>query len=150
MNLTVLFLILLAVFMSAFGQVALKLGITHPDMQLAIAAAIPSRLLIVLLTSPWLLCGLLVYVLSVAVWLVVLSKVDVSYAYPFVALGMVITTLSGRFVLGESLPAMRLLGLAVIVVGVVVVAVSYPRPRPTPESTSAGSVDPTGILDRAK
>ena len=126
MSVLVLSLILLGVLMSAAGQVLLKVAMSQQSMQAAIAHG-GTTMLAALLTSPWLVLGVAVYGLSVLVWLAVLAKVDVSFAYPFVALGMVVTTLSGRFLLGEELPAMRLLGLSVIVIGVLVVASSYPR-----------------------
>lgn len=126
-SLIVVTLILLGVFMSAAAQVMLKLGMSQPAMQASLGQGEPFRLVIQLLRSPWLLGGLLTYGLSVVVWLLVLSKVDVSYAYPFVALGMVVTTFSGHYLLGESLPAMRLAGVAVIVTGVVLLALSYPK-----------------------
>jgi multidrug transporter EmrE-like cation transporter len=123
----VLMLILLGVSMSAAAQVMLKLGMSQSAIQASLGQGEAFRLVLLLLHSPWLLGGLLIYGLSVIVWLLVLSRVDVSYAYPFVALGMVVTTFSGHYLLGESLPAMRLAGVAVIVAGVVLLALSYPK-----------------------
>lgn len=116
----------MAVLMSAGGQVLLKVAMSNPAMQAATGHG-GAVMVMALITSPWLIGGILVYGLSVLVWLAVLSKVDVSFAYPFVALGMVVTTLAGRFILGEDLPAMRLVGLTVIVFGVLIVASSYTR-----------------------
>ena len=98
---------------------------SQPEIQASLEQGDPSRLVIMLLHSPWLLGGMFIYGLSVLAWLLVLSKVDVSYAYPFVALGMVVTTFSGHYLLGESLSAMRLVGVAVIVTGVVLLALSH-------------------------
>jgi multidrug transporter EmrE-like cation transporter len=126
MNPLVIGLILMAVLMSAGGQVLLKVAMSNPAMQTATGHG-GAVMVVALLTSPWLIGGILVYGLSVLVWLAVLAKVDVSFAYPFVALGMVVTTLAGRFILGEDLPAMRLVGLAVIVLGVLIVASSYTK-----------------------
>ncbi len=126
MNPLVIGLILMAVLMSAGGQVLLKVAMSNPAMQAATGHG-GAVMVMALITSPWLIGGILVYGLSVLVWLAVLSKVDVSFAYPFVALGMVVTTLAGRFILGEDLPAMRLVGLTVIVFGVLIVASSYTR-----------------------
>lgn len=119
--------IMIGVLLSAGGQVFLKLGMSAARVQTALAAQDGTGIALALIGSPWVIGGLVVYGLSVFVWLLVLSKVDVSYAYPFVALGMVVTTLSGRFLLAESLPPLRVVGLAVIVVGVALVAWSYPR-----------------------
>jgi multidrug transporter EmrE-like cation transporter len=68
--------------------------------------------------------GLLCYRLSAIAWLLVLSKIDVSQAYPCNALGIVLTTLGGGLLLGEDISMTRWLGLFVIVVGVGLVAAS--------------------------
>jgi multidrug transporter EmrE-like cation transporter len=125
-NMVVLTLILSGVLMSAAAQVMLKLGMSAPAVQAGLGQGEIASVAMSLLRSPWLLGGLLIYGLSVVVWLVVLARVDVSYAYPFVALGMVVTTLSGHYLLGEGLPVMRVVGVAIIVAGVVLLALSYP------------------------
>ena len=71
--------------------------------------------------------GLATFGLSVVLWLLVLSRVDVSFAYPFVALGMVLTVVSGRLFLGENVTMLRIIGLVVIVGGVMMVALSSSR-----------------------
>jgi drug/metabolite transporter (DMT)-like permease len=68
--------------------------------------------------------GLLTFGLSAATWLLVLAKVPVSQAYPFVALGIVLTAAGGFLFMGETLSPWRLAGIAAIAVGVVVVASS--------------------------
>jgi multidrug transporter EmrE-like cation transporter len=62
------------------------------------------------------------YGLSAFLWLVVLSRLDLSYAYPFLALNLVLITLVSWIVLGEMIPTLRWLGLGLICLGVVVVA----------------------------
>jgi multidrug transporter EmrE-like cation transporter len=141
----VLMLILLGVLMSAAAQVMLKLGMSAPATLAALGQDEVVRVAIALLRSPWLLGGLLIYGLSVVAWLVVLSKVDVSYAYPFVALGMVVTTFSGHYLLGETLPAMRVVGLAVIVLGVVLLALSYPKTHSGHERQLATNAPETNL-----
>ena len=65
--------------------------------------------------------GLAAYGLSALLWLRVLAEVEVSKAYPFVALAIVLTMVLGVLVLGEVVPAGRAVGAALIVVGVVLV-----------------------------
>jgi len=74
--------------------------------------------------SPLVVLGLLCFAVSVVSWLLALSKVDVSEAYPFVALGIVITAVAGHVLLGEPLDHLRILGIVTIVAGVVIVAIS--------------------------
>ena len=66
--------------------------------------------------------GLCCYVLSVVVWIVGLSRVDVSIAYPMLSLGYVVNAFAAWYLFGEALSAQRLIGIGVILVGVVVVA----------------------------
>jgi len=64
----------------------------------------------------------MVYALSAAAWIVVLSKLDLSLAYPFVGLGFVVTFLIGVLLLGEPASAGRLAGTLLIAGGAVLVA----------------------------
>ncbi|HKD53650.1 MAG TPA: EamA family transporter [Steroidobacteraceae bacterium] len=75
-----------------------------------------------LLTVPWLWLALFAYGLSVIVWLVGLSRVPVSQAYPLLSLGYVINIGLAWWLLGEVPNAQRVAGIGVIVLGVVMVA----------------------------
>ena len=68
--------------------------------------------------------GLALYALGAILWLLVLARSDVSFAYPFVALGFIITMVLGWAILGESLGAARLIGTLLIVAGVSLVSSS--------------------------
>jgi multidrug transporter EmrE-like cation transporter len=72
--------------------------------------------------NPWVIAGLASYVLSVGLWLIVLSRVEVSVAYPMVSLGYVLTVLLARFLFNEDVSLQRLLGVFVIICGVWLVA----------------------------
>ncbi len=74
------------------------------------------------LTTPMVLIGLASYGLGAVAWLVVLSRLDLSFAYPFLALNFVLITLASRFVLGEAVPPLRWIGVLIICCGVMVVA----------------------------
>ena len=69
--------------------------------------------------SPFIWFGLIIYALSVALWLWVLSKVDLSVAYPFVGIGFVVTMLFGILLLNENVTPMRIIGTVLIVGGCV-------------------------------
>ena len=60
--------------------------------------------------------------ISVVVWVVALSRVPVSIAYPMLSIGYVVNALAAWALLGEALTPMRMAGIAVIVVGVFMVA----------------------------
>ena len=75
-----------------------------------------------ILTSPYLLLGFAAYGVSALLWLDVLSKLEISYAFPLVSLTYVITLFVGRFFFGEVITWMRVLGVLVIIGGVILVA----------------------------
>ncbi|MFL9960548.1 SMR family transporter [Paraburkholderia sediminicola] len=74
--------------------------------------------------EPHIMGGLGCYVLSVAIWIVALSKVPVSVAYPMLSIGYVVNALAAWYFFGEFLSAQKLVGIAVIIAGVYLVAKS--------------------------
>lgn len=74
--------------------------------------------------APWVLAGLCAYGLSMLLWLYTLSRVELSYAFPFVSLSFVGIALVARFVLGERVDRNRILGSILIVVGVILVGLT--------------------------
>ena len=66
--------------------------------------------------------GLTCYVVSVVVWIIGLSRVDVTIAYPMLSLGYIINALGAWYFLGEAVSAQRLLAIAVIIAGVFLLA----------------------------
>lgn len=73
-------------------------------------------------TSPLVWLGLFLYGASAVLWLWVLSRLDVSLAYPLVSLGFVVTMLLGVLWLGEPFSWVRVAGCTLIVIGVSVLA----------------------------
>jgi len=71
---------------------------------------------------PGILGGLSCYVVSVVVWIVALSRVEVSIAYPMLSLGYVANALLAMWLFGEAVSLQRWVGIAVILVGVALVA----------------------------
>lgn len=75
-----------------------------------------------LATEPHIGGGLACYVISVVVWIMALSRVEVSIAYPMLSVGYVINALAAWYLFGEAVTATRLAGIGVIIVGVYMVA----------------------------
>src|SRR3954462_2298849 len=71
-----------------------------------------------LAVEPHILGGLACYVVSVVVWVIALSKVPVSIAYPMLSIGYVINAVAAYYLFGEAVTVMRLAGIGVIIVGV--------------------------------
>lgn len=114
-------LILLSVAFAATGQVTLKVGMNKVGV---ISIGSFDQILNALgkvATTPLVSLGLLFYVLAASLWLVVLSRVPLSLAYPMVAVGYVFVVLLSWALLGETVPPLRWLGLAVICTGVILI-----------------------------
>ena len=121
MNLLSFSLVLLGVLLNAGAQLLLKAG-TNSVGQFAFSR---DNILPVgwqLATEPHILGGLICYVISVVVWIMALSRVEVSIAYPMLSIGYVINALAAWWLFGESLTAMRITGIGFIIVGVYFVA----------------------------
>jgi multidrug transporter EmrE-like cation transporter len=75
-----------------------------------------------LATEPHIIGGLGCYVISVVVWIMALSRVEVSIAYPLLSVGYVVNAIAAYYLFGEAVTPQRLAGIAIIITGVWVVA----------------------------
>ena len=103
-------LILVGVLLNAAAQLLLKAGTNAMPLGLRLAI------------EPHILAGLACYVVSVVVWIVALSRVPVSIAYPMLSIGYVVNAIAAWYLLGEAVAPMRLAGIGIIVLGVFIVA----------------------------
>lgn len=122
MNLIVFLLILMSVLLSAIAQITLKIGMSSPLVQQSILSASSLAIFQSIITNIYIISGLTLYFASAAVWLFVLAKVDVSFAYPFVGLGFIVTMLLAYFINGEILSATKVIGTLCIAIGIAIVA----------------------------
>ena len=113
-------LILSAVILGTLAQLLLKAG-TNAVGPFAFSGENVWPIGWQLATQPLILGGILSYALSLIVWILALSRVEVSVAYPMVSIGYILTALAAWQLLGESVSAMRFAGIGVIVIGVVMV-----------------------------
>lgn len=121
MNPISLICILAGVTLNAGAQLLLKAGVNAVGhFEFSRANIVPVGLK--LATQLPIVCGLACYVISVVVWIVGLSRVDVSVAYPMLSLGYVVNAFAAWYLFGEVLSAQRLFGIAIILVGVAVLA----------------------------
>ena len=116
-------LVLFAVTTAAIGQVMLKHG-----MQVASARAAQTHgsLAVRAATSPWVLLGLLVFAMSAVAWLAALSRVPLSVAYPFNALGYLGILTASVLVLHERSNILTWVGSLLVVSGLVIVVLARP------------------------
>jgi drug/metabolite transporter (DMT)-like permease len=116
-----LLLILASVALGAVAQVLMKLGMTAAPMREALATGAAVPVVLAVLTSPGVIGGLFLYGIATVLWLGVLSRMELSQAFPFVGLSFVLAAVLGYFVFAEAVSATRVAGIALIVAGVVLV-----------------------------
>jgi multidrug transporter EmrE-like cation transporter len=114
-------LILTGVLLNAGAQLLLKAGVTPlGELSVGLGNLLPTAAR-VLMQWP-IVAGLACYVVSVGVWIVGLSRVEVSLAYPMLSLGYVVNAVAAWWLFGEALGPMRCAGMLLILAGVFVMS----------------------------
>jgi len=114
-------LLLAGVLLNAGAQLLLKAGTNRiGEFAFTLDNVVPIGARVA--TSPPIVAGLACYVVSVAVWILALSRVPVSIAYPMLSIGYIVNALAAWWLFGESITAQKLVGIGFIVVGVYLVA----------------------------
>ncbi|MBU1235814.1 MAG: EamA family transporter [Gammaproteobacteria bacterium] len=114
-------LVLIGVLLNAAAQLLLKAGTTavgHFEFHLDNVLPVGMKLAF----EPHILGGLACYVVSVVVWIMALSRVPVSVAYPMLSIGYIVNAIAAFYLFNEPLAGQKLLGIGFIVVGVWLVA----------------------------
>lgn len=122
MNRTTLLLIVANVALTSLAQISLKAGMIAPEVTRALAEGLRLPSLVTVLLHPWVFLGLAMYGGAALVWLLVLSRIEVSLAYPFVGLGFLVTMVLAWLFLGETVSVPRIAGTLLIAAGIVVLA----------------------------
>jgi drug/metabolite transporter (DMT)-like permease len=117
-----IWLVLAAVIIAVGGQLSLKVGMGRVGKISGESLSRPIQTLLKVFSTPLVLSGPSFYVLAALAWLIVLSRLDLSYAYLMLASMYVLIPLVSWLFLGERIPPMRWLGMGVVVLGVVIVA----------------------------
>lgn len=115
--------ILFTVATNAAAQLMLKQGMTTLSPATLSQDNIILKLLMIVF-SPWVFFGLATFVISMASHMFVLSKVDLSFAYPFLSLAYVLVAVLAWQLFGEELGAYKIAGIALICLGTVLIAQS--------------------------
>jgi multidrug transporter EmrE-like cation transporter len=121
MTLATFALIVTGVMLNAGAQLLLKAGVTPlGELSVGLHNLLPTTLRVL---AQWpIVAGLACYVVSVGVWIVGLSRVEVSLAYPMLSLGYVVNALAAWYLFGEALGPMRWAGMVLILAGVLVMS----------------------------
>lgn len=114
-------LVMTGVLLNAIAQLALKAsvsdtGIINLDMQSLLSSAGS------LATNVWLWIGLVCYAISVVVWILALSRVDVSIAYPMLSIGYIVNAVAASQLFNEPMGIGKIIGIGIIMLGVYVLA----------------------------
>lgn len=116
-------ILLFAVALAATGQLVLKTGMNNAKTN---AQEQGRSLVLAAATSPWIIGGLLIFGVSAVAWLVTLSRVPLSIAYPFNALGYVAILVASSLLLHERTNVWTWAGTALVVSGLIVVVTTAP------------------------
>jgi drug/metabolite transporter (DMT)-like permease len=115
-------LILFSISIAVAGQIILKIGINHIGVVNFSNLDALKQLFFGVIKSPLVISGLFLYVISAAIWLVVLSAVDLSFAYPFIGFTYVMVLVLSKFILKEDVNPIRWAGALIVTIGVIVIS----------------------------
>ncbi|MDQ4005954.1 MAG: hypothetical protein M3135_06590 [Actinomycetota bacterium] len=125
--------ILLSVGLAATAQLTLKYGVSRVtkkgptgEVVSGIVLSEPVASAIRVAKEPYIWLGLVLFGISAAVWIVVLSRVSLSFAYPFAALTYVIILVFDRLVLNDPVPGLRWAGVFLIMTGIILISRTHP------------------------
>ena len=115
MVIDVIALILISMTLGSFGQVYLKMGLRNIgtlDLK-----DLMTEKLISIITDKNVILGIALYGVATLLWFVVLSKAELSYAYPLIALSYVVTAILAKFYFNETISIIRWAGILAIIFG---------------------------------
>lgn len=121
MNLVSFSLILAGVLLNAGAQLLIKAGtnaVGHFEFSRENILPIGWKLA----TEPHIIAALTCYVLSVVIWILALSRVQVSIAYPMLSLGYVVNAIAAWFLFNEAFNPAKVAGIGVIILGVIIIS----------------------------
>jgi len=115
-RMSVLLLVLICVTIGVFGQLAMKMGMN--TIGFITLRDIFSSKIFSIIFQKYVFIGIMLYVLSTLIWLVVLSQEELSFVYPLISIAYIITAILSKFLFNESLTMFRFFGILLICGGV--------------------------------
>jgi len=114
-------IIIFSVFVSSFAHIFLKKGMSSfgslHEQELSLYPLVLNVAL-----NPWVIGGISLHVVALVIWLTALSRVEISFAYPFLALGYVLVGIMAWAWLGESITIQKVMGTLIIIFGLIVIS----------------------------
>ena len=120
-------LLVISVTLAVIGQLTLKSAMDEVGFIGGAEVRSPKKTILRVARQPKLWIGLSIFGLSSIFWLVVLSRVALTVAYPLVGLSYIVVVAMGRFLFHEHVPAMRWVGVSVIALGIALIGLSFTR-----------------------
>jgi len=115
---------LLVPVIGTLGQLFLKFGMSQIGSIKRSDFDNPVSLMLTVFTNTWILMAIPLYFCGFLIWLIVLSKLNLSYAYGFLALTYVLIPLISWLVLGESIPTLRWFGIGGVCISVLIIGMA--------------------------
>ena len=140
--------ILFTVLTNAAAQLMLKQGMMTLSPAVLAQPNIALKTLLIIF-QPWVFFGLATFVISMASHMFVLSRVDLSFAYPFLSLAYVAVAVLAWQLFGEELGAYKIAGIAFICIGTVLIAQSG-SPLSEPRAQTSQSLPVTTVTDETR
>ena len=112
----------IGIVIGAFGGILMKIGAGQIGSVEVNTVSQLVTFLIKLFSNIAALAGMALYFASALVWSYLLTKLDISYVQPILALTYVATPILAIVILGEHVPTLRWIGIVIIILGVFIVA----------------------------
>lgn len=109
----IFFLFLIGIFITSFGQLSLKQGVSNSKIELS------PTLFFQILSNKFLLIGFFLYAIGSILWLFIIKKLPISIAYPSVSLSYVIVVILSYFFFREQINATKIFGIILIFIGII-------------------------------
>jgi uncharacterized membrane protein len=116
-NLFALTLVMVCIVFGATAQIMMKRGMTHIGEIKGIDEFNNPNTVLQIFTNPYVLLGLFLYAVSAFLWLGALSTLDVSFMYPLLSFGYVLTAIFALVFLKEYIAVIRWAGILLVVIG---------------------------------
>ena len=120
-------LLVVSVVFAIAGQLTLKIAMQRFGRIGRGEVSTPRHTIVRGLKEPRLWAGMTLFGISAVFWIVVLSRIPLSVAYPFVGVSYVLIVAMSRFLLHEDVPPLRWVGVIVVATGIAIVGLSFER-----------------------
>lgn len=112
-------LVFISVLIAIFGQIFMKTGMREVGF---ISLSNLAGKFWVMIFNPWVILGLFFYALSAVLWLIILSRKDLSYVYPLISFGYVLVLFLSVLIFKEQVGFWRWAGALVIILGIILIS----------------------------